>query len=118
MGSVWGACLTDLRILPLELWTKQVGGGIKNLHFKQAPMFYGYCPCSNHTLREGHFILQTPSEEYVITSLCSGWLFNYYYCPFRVTPKAYGSSQAKGPIRAIAAGLRHSHSNMGSELRL
>ena len=31
---------------------------------------------------------------------------------------AYGGSQARGPIRAIAAGLRHSHSNIGSELRL
>ena len=28
---------------------------------------------------------------------------------------AYGSSQARGPIGAIAAGLQHSHSNTGSE---
>ena len=31
---------------------------------------------------------------------------------------AYGGSQARGPIRAVAAGLRLSHSNAGSELRL
>ena len=31
---------------------------------------------------------------------------------------AYGSSQARGQIQAIAAGLHHSHSNDGSELRL
>ena len=31
---------------------------------------------------------------------------------------AYGSSQARGPIGAAAAGLCHSHSNAGSELRL
>ena len=31
---------------------------------------------------------------------------------------AYGSSQARGPIGAVAAGLHHSHSNSGSELRL
>ena len=30
----------------------------------------------------------------------------------------YGSSQARGPIRAIASSLHHSHSNMRSELRL
>ena len=36
----------------------------------------------------------------------------------RVTPTAYGGSQARGLIRAIAAGLHHSHSNVGSKLRL
>ena len=28
---------------------------------------------------------------------------------------AYGGSQARGPIGAVAAGLRQSHSNAGSE---
>ena len=37
---------------------------------------------------------------------------------FRATPVAYGSSQARGPTGAAAAGLHHSHSNMGSELLL
>ena len=32
-----------------------------------------------------------------------------------VTPAAYGGSQARGPIRAVAAGLRQRHSNTGSE---
>ena len=31
---------------------------------------------------------------------------------------AYGGSQARGQIRAIASGLPHSHSNTGSELYL
>ena len=39
-------------------------------------------------------------------------------CLFRATPKAYGGSQARGPIGAVPAGLCHSHSNAGSELRL
>ena len=30
---------------------------------------------------------------------------------------AYGGSQARGQIRAVAAGLRQSHSNVGSEPR-
>jgi len=33
----------------------------------------------------------------------------------RATPAAYGGSQARGQIRAAAAGLHHSHSNAGSE---
>ena len=37
---------------------------------------------------------------------------------FRAVPTAYGGSQARGLIRATAAGLRHSYSNAGSELRL
>ena len=35
-------------------------------------------------------------------------------CLFKAAPMAYGGSQAKGPIRAAAAGLHHSHSNVGS----
>ena len=37
---------------------------------------------------------------------------------FRATPAAYGSSQARGQTGAAAAGLHHSHSNVGSEARL
>ena len=33
-------------------------------------------------------------------------------------PVAYGGSQARGPIGAVATGLRQSHSNAGSEPRL
>ena len=36
----------------------------------------------------------------------------------RATSAAYGGSQARGPIGPAAAGLHHSHSNAGSELRL
>ena len=37
---------------------------------------------------------------------------------FRATPMAYGGSQARGPIGAVATGLCHSHSNARSELHL
>ena len=37
---------------------------------------------------------------------------------FRAVPTAYGGSQARGPVGAEAAGLRHSHSNVGSEPHL
>ena len=36
----------------------------------------------------------------------------------RAAPAAYGDSQARGLIRAAAAGLHQSHSNTGSELHL
>ena len=44
-------------------------------------------------------------------------LFYFFVC-FRATPAAYGGSQARGQIRARAAGLHHSHSNAGSKLCL
>ena len=37
---------------------------------------------------------------------------------FKAEPAAYGSSQARGRGGVTAAGLRHSHSNTGSEPRL
>ena len=36
----------------------------------------------------------------------------------RAAPAAYGGPQARGPIGAVAADLRHSHSNAGPEPRL
>ena len=38
----------------------------------------------------------------------------YFIWLFRATPLAHGSSQARGQIGAIAAGLYHSHSNSRS----
>ena len=40
------------------------------------------------------------------------------FCHFRTAPAVYGISQARGRIRAVAAGLHHSHCNTGSELGL
>ena len=41
-----------------------------------------------------------------------------FFAFFRVVPMLYGSSQTRDWIRAIAAGLCHSHSNVGSEPHL
>ena len=38
-----------------------------------------------------------------------------FICLFRTAPAAYGGSQARGPIGAVATGLSQSHSNAGSE---
>ena len=48
-------------------------------------------------------------------------VFFFFFCLFafsRATPAAYGGSQARGLIGAVAAGLCHSHSNARSELPL
>ena len=45
----------------------------------------------------------------------------FIFCLFafsRAAPAAYGGSQARGPVGAVATGLRQSHSNAGSEPRL
>ena len=44
--------------------------------------------------------------------------FLFIFVFSRVAPVAYGGSQARGLIGAVAAGLRQSHSNTGSELHL
>ena len=44
--------------------------------------------------------------------------FFFVFCPFRAAPLAYGGSQARGLIGAVAAGLCQSHSNARSQLRL
>ena len=37
---------------------------------------------------------------------------------FRAAPGAYGGSPARGQLRAVAAGLYHSHNSAGSEPHL
>jgi len=59
------------------------------------------------TLPSGHqqYMLHTP-------------FFLVCFLLFRARPAAYGSSQARVPVGAAASSLHHSHSNMGSQLRL
>ena len=48
--------------------------------------------------------------------ICSSFCFVFVFvCLFRPAPMAYGSSQARGQIRAVADSLHHSHSNAGSK---
>ena len=49
------------------------------------------------------------------------FFFFFFFLLFtfsRADPTAYGGSQARGPIGAVAASLHHGYSNMGSESRL
>ena len=45
-------------------------------------------------------------------------LFFFFFLLFRATHAAYEGSQVRGQIGATAAGLHHSHSNVGSEMYL
>ena len=47
------------------------------------------------------------------------FLFSFFvFCLFRAAHAAYGGSQARGQIGAVAAGLHQSHSNTGSKPHL
>ena len=67
----------------------------------------------------GLFLVKSQSlEEYLIHN--KHFIIYLFICLFafsRATPAAYGASQARSPIGAIATGLRQSHSNTGSEPR-
>ena len=43
------------------------------------------------------------------------FFFFFFFGLFRALIAAFGGSQARGRIRAIAASLPHSHSNAGAE---
>ena len=61
-----------------------------------------------------HLIFQLHSQNYLevliycIVLYCIV-LYCIYFCLFRALPTAYGGSQARGLIGAIATGLHHSH---------
>ena len=70
-------------------------------------------------LRRIYFLLLL-SEVFCgcLFSLVGLFIYLFIYCLFRAAPVAYGGSLARGPFRAVAAGLHHSHSNARSELHL
>ena len=59
-----------------------------------------------------HSLQLTGSANFGICNSCQIFFF------FKATLAAYGSSQARGQIRAAASGLHHSHSNARSEPHL
>ena len=55
------------------------------------------------------------------TNVFYGWVFFFFFGLFAISwadPMAYGGSQTRGQIRAVAASLCQSHSSVGSEPRL
>ena len=74
-------------------------------------------------IRKGIYI---QIHRYMTGSLCcikdiGSTLYFFFFSLFAISwaaPVAYGSSQARGLIGAVATGLHQSHSNAGSEPRL
>ena len=64
------------------------------------------------------YAMEQPKKKktfFLEDGFCAPWILSppfIYLFIFRVTPVAYGSSQARGWITAAAAGHRHSHSNV------
>jgi len=56
--------------------------------------------------------------HFCFLSFFLSFFFFFFFGLFRVSPVAYGSSQGRGQIGAVATGLHHSHSNARSELML
>ena len=63
----------------------------------------------HHIKEVGILAVDTDNNNYNAIS------FYVFILCFRATPAAYGSSQARGWIRATSAGLHHTHSNTGSK---
>ena len=57
-----------------------------------------------------------PKSDKDTTNIITGIYIIFFlsFCLFRATPTTYGGSQARGLIRAVAAGLPHSHSKARS----
>ena len=62
-----------------------------------------------------NFIKQLPDLHFYIVSNSTVYIKTFFFLLFRAAPMAYGGSQAKGQIRAVAAGLHHRHSSSGSK---
>ena len=77
------------------------------------------CSCTTldpltHCARPG--IKPTPLQQPELLLLDSFFFFFFVFCPFRPSPVAYGGSQARGLIGAVATSLHHCHSKARSKL--
>ena len=121
---VWG--LTDL---PAKV---PAAAGPALFHPKHTflPLHAPCTSCSGLPSRAWHTVDPDPSclmgkpfHRRGTVSLAHQWVFFFLFfflwlLSFRAASAACGGSQARGPIRAVAAGLHHSHSNARSELHL
>ena len=68
---------------------------------------------------QGAYVIQFRKISSNMVKCIKCWFFFFFFffvfCLFRAIPAAYGESQARGLIRAVAAGLYHSHSIARSE---
>ena len=95
----------------LPLWSNHLPA--RKLHFHTVCLGYYDNPRSGINER-----IFAPSLITVIDFAAIFFFISLFLCLFRAIPAAYGGSQARGWIGAVAAGLHHRHSNAGSEPHL
>ena len=91
--------------------------GKNNQHRIHKDVVHGYLELVFLTHRSTQKTLDHIEKQFIFYL----FIYYYYFCLllfFRTTPVAYGGSQARGLIRAVAASQHHSHSDGGSEPRL
>ena len=64
------------------------------------------------------WFLMTVFKIFIMVVCFFYFSFILFFCLSRAVPAAYGGSQARGLIGAVAASLRQSHSNTRSEPHL
>ena len=88
-------------------------------------VFSSTMPCTQQApsmlLFNGLNLKRTESDSNNILQNDFPNFFFFFFGLFAVSwaaPAAYGDSQARGQMRAVAASLHHSHSKLGSKQRL
>ena len=102
-----------LRFLSMKnnFWSSVQGDHVTYLHIVTS------CLCGKSLLDKFFLFLSFPEYEPIFTFFSSFFFlfFFFLFCLLRAPPEANGGSQARGQIGAVAAGLRHNHSNARSE---
>ena len=101
-------------------------GCSSTLNLIPGPGTFIYCQCVRkrkkrqkeklHTWKKK--VSEDESERGSWKILSWTYLFIYIFSLFRAASEACGGSQARGRIRAGAAGLHHSHGNVGSKMHV
>ena len=98
-------------------WTWAVIGSTKgHLGYHLTPSIQDALICHHLPPSFSHStcLLFTDVSLHLSPSRRAFFLFLFIFFFFRATPAAYGGSQVRGQIEAVAASLRHSLSNTGS----
>ena len=69
-------------------------------------------------MRKYYFTANKSVQTLNEIAAASFFFFFFFFGLFSAASMAYGGSLARGQIRAVAAGLCHKHSNMGSKSHL
>ena len=110
----------------LDLSAKETTVTLSDGHTGQSLLTITLAICPSFGLAPGKCLFIASETVYLLLkvscsfhlSLCLCLFLFFYFCLVafsRAAPEAYGSSQARGLIGAVAAGLHQSHSNAGSQ---